>query len=229
MVLGQAIAIIRTRGWPEPYTYNVYAVNLAGKSPNLTSYTVCTPRFWPAWTYRMYTVYTYIYIYGSGQPTHDTHRGFVWKEHRSPQKGVFSFLTCAHTILFFISERLLLVSHLLLTQSSFLPFKSTATWRTTCPLVCALHPFRTSHMYTTSFVIPSLLLASPLIFTRATHPSSFLLFSLSPLWSSPEQHILCHSFSPPCFPFDLHQSNTISDEQQGVWEPPLTFGRHHVF
>jgi hypothetical protein len=36
------------QGWPEPYIYGVYTVVLAGKSPNIRSYTV--------------------YIYGSGQP-----------------------------------------------------------------------------------------------------------------------------------------------------------------
>jgi hypothetical protein len=36
------------KGWPEPYIYGVYTVFLAGKSPNIRSYTV--------------------YIYGFGQP-----------------------------------------------------------------------------------------------------------------------------------------------------------------
>jgi len=36
------------QGWPGPFIYGVYTVFLAGKSPNIRSYTV--------------------YIYGSGQP-----------------------------------------------------------------------------------------------------------------------------------------------------------------
>ena len=36
------------QGWPEPYIYGEYTIILAGKSPNIQSYTV--------------------YIYGSGQP-----------------------------------------------------------------------------------------------------------------------------------------------------------------
>ena len=42
------LIVINIQGWPEPYIYGVYTVFLAGKSPNIRSYTV--------------------YTYGSGQP-----------------------------------------------------------------------------------------------------------------------------------------------------------------
>jgi len=44
----RGLCAVMTRVSPEPYIYGVYTVILAGKSPNIRSYTV--------------------YIYGSGQP-----------------------------------------------------------------------------------------------------------------------------------------------------------------
>jgi hypothetical protein len=39
------------QGWPEPYIYGVYTVFLAGKSPNIRSYTVYTYSYGQPYSY----------------------------------------------------------------------------------------------------------------------------------------------------------------------------------
>ena len=77
--------------WPEPYIYGAYTVFLAGKSPNIRSYTVCMYGSGQPYTYGYGQYPRSIHSYGYGQYPRSIH-SWLW-----PIPKVNTFMAMANT------------------------------------------------------------------------------------------------------------------------------------